>query len=163
MQCRERRWKALFPHIASLLKKARDIQKCSTPSNFVDREEECPTLRIFLGLYFESQGSRLKANKNKIILDNTKQAYATIGFILSAEGEQDIRDAFCTSSTNALMGDLRDTLLACKEINVGGDIEELEVKGPCRYRPGYRDSDYGVGVGGHHHVEEPGFKGTTRV
>ncbi|GJW46402.1 RNA-directed DNA polymerase, eukaryota [Tanacetum coccineum] len=28
---------------------------------------------------------------------------------------------------------------------------------------GYRDPDYGVGVGGHHHVEEPGFKGTARV
>ncbi|GKG60283.1 hypothetical protein Tco_0611884, partial [Tanacetum coccineum] len=23
-----------------------------------------------------------------------------------------------------------------------------------RYGPGYRDPDYGVGVGGHHHVEE---------
>ncbi|PWA98978.1 F-box associated interaction domain-containing protein [Artemisia annua] len=32
-----------------------------------------------------------------------------------------------------------------------------------RYGPGYRDSDYGVDVGGHHHIEEPGFKGTTRV
>ncbi|GJW73401.1 histone-lysine N-methyltransferase family member SUVH9-like protein [Tanacetum coccineum] len=76
--------------------------------------------------------------------------------------------------------------LACKEINVGGHrgwrlriveafiiilafTELLYVMlvhaglYNSRYGPGYRDSDYGVGVGGHHHVEEPGFKGTTRV
>ncbi|GJS59541.1 membrane protein PM19L [Tanacetum coccineum] len=76
--------------------------------------------------------------------------------------------------------------LACKEINVGGHrgwrlrtveafiiilaftelIYVMLVHAGLynsRYGPGYRDSDYGVGVGGHHHVEEPGFKGTARV
>ncbi|GKF67315.1 membrane protein PM19L, partial [Tanacetum coccineum] len=68
--------------------------------------------------------------------------------------------------------------LACKEINMGGHrgwrlriveafiiilafTELLYVMlvhaglYNNRYGPGYHDSDYGVGVGGHHHVEEP--------
>ncbi|GJS60625.1 membrane protein PM19L, partial [Tanacetum coccineum] len=75
--------------------------------------------------------------------------------------------------------------LACKEINMGGHrgwrlriveafiiilafTELLYVMlvhaglYNSRYGPGYCDSDYGVSVDGHH-VEEPGFKGTTRV
>ncbi|GJT14671.1 histone-lysine N-methyltransferase family member SUVH9-like protein [Tanacetum coccineum] len=36
-------WNALFPHEALVLKKARDIQKHSAPSNFVDKDEERPT------------------------------------------------------------------------------------------------------------------------
>ncbi|GJV99319.1 RNA-directed DNA polymerase, eukaryota [Tanacetum coccineum] len=75
-----RRWKALFLHEALLLKKARDRQKCSAPSNFVDQEEERPTFvfkDIFSSLLLES---RLKAKQDKIILENTKRGEGGRGF-----------------------------------------------------------------------------------
>ncbi|GJR78357.1 hypothetical protein Tco_0149142, partial [Tanacetum coccineum] len=72
------------------------------------------------------------------------------------------------------VGNIKETL-GKDEPEVGSDIvkralgypmkliaKNVDCKECCRYGPGYRDSDYGVSIGGHH-VEEPGFKGTTRV
>ncbi|GKC44854.1 Myb domain protein 4r1, partial [Tanacetum coccineum] len=76
----ETRWKTLFLHEALLLKKARDRQKYSAPSNFVDQEEERPTFvfkDIFSSLLLES---RLKAKQDKIILENTKRGEGGRGF-----------------------------------------------------------------------------------